>query len=121
MRIIKALKLSFAESIAENAAVPEASLGLAYAACGTEDFRSAGRVLGSALQPAAPYSIPALAFLCLPAAGILSLAEDEAQRAVELLALAFTQPQSPRGMLNRFSLDHAAAVRAKSWVYNRSL
>ena len=94
----------FAESIAENAAVPEASLGLAYAACGTEDFRSAGRLLGAALQPAAPYSIPALAFLCLPAAAILSLAEDEAQRAVELLALAFTQPQSPRGMLNRWPL-----------------
>jgi tetratricopeptide (TPR) repeat protein len=83
---------------------PEASLGLTFTACGQEDYKTASRYLGDALQPTSHYLIPAMVILCLPAAALILKDRGEIERAVELMALASEHPQSPHGLLQKLPL-----------------
>ena len=76
-------------------------IGLCLAACGLGEFQIAKDELRSALvSDRAPYYI----IQCLTLAAIILANEGEAERAVELLELAFHQPGKPKGWLEKLPL-----------------
>jgi predicted ATPase/DNA-binding CsgD family transcriptional regulator len=81
-----------------------ARLGLSIAACGAGNYASAKHDIRLALRQAAELRIPAFGLLCLPVIAIIMTAETLAERAVELLALAFTHPDSTLDWIKRWQL-----------------
>ena len=89
----------FEKVLSPSTASAEASLGLVFAACGLGDYTLARRCLQKVLGSSTPYHTPATADLVLPAAALILAHEGEWERAVELLALAFDHPVSPKDLL----------------------
>lgn len=92
-------------SISPNPNVPMiAQLGLAMAACGLENYAAACEHLAAWLKTGNPLHTPRGLLSCLPVLAILYANQDEAERAVEVLALAFTHPKSPTGWITQWPL-----------------
>lgn len=92
-------------SLSPNPNVPMiAQLGLAMAACGLENYPAAREHLAAWLKSDNPLHTPRGLLSCLPVLAILYASQDEAERAVEVLALAFTHPKSPTGWIAQWPL-----------------
>jgi ATP/maltotriose-dependent transcriptional regulator MalT len=90
------------EDILTAKAMPESSLGLTFASCGLGDYAAATQNLQDALQTSPPYLNPMMKILCAPAAAFILSNQGEAERAVELLALANHHPASPAELVQRW-------------------
>jgi predicted ATPase/DNA-binding CsgD family transcriptional regulator len=93
------------QSISPNPNVPMiAQLGLAMAACGLENYATARELLETWLKSGSPLHTLKGLLSCLPVLAILYANQDEAERAVEVLALALTHPKSPTGWIAQWPL-----------------
>lgn len=93
------------QSISPNPNVPMiAQLGLAMAACGLENYAAARERLKAWLKSGNPLHTPKGLLSCLPVVAILYASQEDGERAVEILALAFTHPQSPAGWIRQWPL-----------------
>jgi tetratricopeptide (TPR) repeat protein len=81
-----------------------AQLGLAMAACGLENYAAAREHIQTLLKSGSPWHTARGLTSCLPVLAILYANQDEAERAVEVLALAFTHPSSPTGWMEKWML-----------------
>lgn len=79
-------------------------LGLCLAACGLGELQTARQQLQQVLEMSRARKWPAVVAQCLPFAAIIKAKAGEAGRAVELLALAFHHPLSPKGWLEKWPL-----------------
>ena len=75
-------------------AVIFAQLGLSMAYCGIDDYWGAKTYLRAALRAAASLHNPGFNLLCLPVVALVRAAEGSSEQAVELMAAAFTHPES---------------------------
>jgi predicted ATPase/DNA-binding CsgD family transcriptional regulator len=80
------------------------NLGLAIACCGSQDMTSSKHYIREAMKQATALRIPAFIVLCLPLTSIVLAYEAEPERAVELLALAYTHPASSLGWIKKWPL-----------------
>ena len=85
-----------------NTFVPQ--LGLAMAACGLEDYAAVETHLQTLFSSGSPWHSTIGYASCLPVLAILYANQDEAERAVEVLALAFTHPSSPTRWMEKWIL-----------------
>jgi tetratricopeptide (TPR) repeat protein len=81
-----------------------AQLGLAMAACGLENYAAAREHIQTLLKSGSPWHTARGLMSCLPVLAILYASQDEAERAVEVLALAFTHPTSPTAWMEKWML-----------------
>jgi hypothetical protein len=81
-----------------------ASLPLAMAACGLEDYSLARQYLEMWITMPTPLQTPRGLLTCLPIIAILYADQGEAERATELFGLVFTHPQSPTPWLDKWAL-----------------
>jgi tetratricopeptide (TPR) repeat protein len=88
--------------------------GLAYAHCGLGDFSSAKRHLREALDTAIKNDAAGWQVQCLPAAALIAAGEEQLERAVELLSLAYHQPAGVTGWLEIFPLVTHLRTRLKT-------
>jgi hypothetical protein len=79
-------------------------MGLCLAACGLGEMQIARQQLQQVLEMSRARKWPAVMAQCLPFAAIIKANGTEAGRAVELLALAFHHPLSPKGWLEKWPL-----------------
>ena len=79
-------------------------LGLAIAACGTEDYHSVKQHILAALKISYQLQIPAFATLCLPVVAIVCAHNAEAENAIQYMALAFNHEASSPDWLAQWSL-----------------
>jgi ATP/maltotriose-dependent transcriptional regulator MalT len=111
----------FEKVLSDSTISAEASLGLAFVACGLGDYSLARQRLLKTLQSTSPYRTPAMANLVLPAAALILAHEGEKEPAVGLLALAYHHPTSPKGLLEKWPLltrfQSEAEVGLSSAVY----
>ncbi|MBZ0300278.1 MAG: LuxR C-terminal-related transcriptional regulator [Anaerolineae bacterium] len=104
-------------------------LGLAIAFCGTGSYPLARQQILAALQVASELHVPAFVTLCLPVVAIILAHEVEVERAIEVMALAFTHPAStPTWMeewpvLVRLRADLRLELGAESFgeIWNRGI
>jgi DNA-binding SARP family transcriptional activator/predicted ATPase len=106
-------------------------MGLCLAACGLGEMQTAKQYLVQVLDMSLARKWPAVMAQCLPFAAIIKANAGDLGRAVELLALAFHHPLSPRGWLDkwpllaRFRTDSEAvlppAVFVKAWEQGQAL
>lgn len=81
-----------------------AHLGLAIAGCGLEDYMSAKRNICLALKQSIKLHSPSFSILCLPVASIILAYDVNPESAVELIALAFTYPDSGLAWMKKWPL-----------------
>jgi predicted ATPase/DNA-binding CsgD family transcriptional regulator len=81
-----------------------AHLGLAMAACGLENYAAAREHIQTVLKSRNPWHTPRGLTSCLPVLAILYASQNEAEQAVEVLALALTHPMSPTGWMEKWML-----------------
>ena len=79
-------------------------MGLCLAACGLGEMQTAKEQLAQLLHMSLARRWPAVIAQCLPFAAIITADAGEAERAVELLSLAFHHPRSPKGWLKKWPL-----------------
>jgi predicted ATPase/DNA-binding CsgD family transcriptional regulator len=81
-----------------------AQLGLAMAGCGLENYAAAREHIQTLLKSGGLWHTARSLMSCLPVLAILYANQDEAERAVEVLALAFTHPTSPTAWMEKWTL-----------------
>lgn len=81
-----------------------AHFGLAMAACGLEDYAAAREHIQTLLTSGSPWHSTLGLVSCLPVLAILYANQNEAERAVEVLALALTHPTSLTGWMEKWML-----------------
>lgn len=81
-----------------------AQLGLALAACGLEEPDVARQYVQTLLSPHSFYHTSRGLLSCLPVLAVVYAHQNEAERAVEVLALAFTHPRSAIAWMERWPL-----------------
>jgi hypothetical protein len=81
-----------------------AHLGLSIAYCGVDDCRGAKHHIRLALKQAATLRISAFSLLCLPVMAIVFAFEGKGDIAVQLMALAFTHPDSTLDWIKKWPL-----------------
>jgi predicted ATPase/DNA-binding CsgD family transcriptional regulator len=91
-----------------------ASIGLAIAAYGLGEYQSACRYLIMALGNRGAKPSVVWLTLCLPTAAMMYAHRGYHERAVELLAFAFTHPVRATGWMERWQLLNQAMVALKS-------
>ncbi len=79
-------------------------LGLSIACCGVDDYGSAKHYIRAALTQAIALRIPAFCLLCLPVIALVAASEEKLETAVELMALAFTHPDSTLDWIKKWPL-----------------
>ncbi len=79
-------------------------MGLCLAACGLGEMQKARERLEQVLEMSLARQWPAVIAQCLPFAALITADAGEAERVVELLALAFHHPASPKGWLAKWPL-----------------
>ena len=81
-----------------------AQFGLAMAACGLEQYAVARAKVDDFLNSSSPFHTTKGYLSFLPVLAILCASQNEAGRAVEVLALAFTHPNSPTRWMEKWML-----------------
>ena len=81
-----------------------AQLGLAMAACGLENYAAAREHIQTLLKSGGLWHTARSLMSCLPVLAILYANQDEVERAVEVLGLAFTHPTSPTAWMEKWML-----------------
>jgi DNA-binding CsgD family transcriptional regulator len=79
-------------------------LGLAIAACGTEDYHAVKQHILAALKIGHQLQIPAFSTLCLPVVAIVCAHNAEVENAIKYMALAFNHEASSPDWLAQWSL-----------------
>jgi DNA-binding CsgD family transcriptional regulator len=108
-----------------------AALGLSISAIGVEDYEAASQFLAKALNYVATKQNRVWMIGCLSVAAVLIAHQGQKERAVELLALAFTHPFRASGWMAKWPLlnrrraslkdDLGADNYAAAWVRGKSL
>jgi tetratricopeptide (TPR) repeat protein len=99
-----------------NTYVPQ--LGLAMAACGLADYAAVETHLQTLFSSGSSWHSPIGYLSCLPVLAILYVSQDETERAVEVLALAFTHPSSSTQWMEKRARFRKPRIEAKSTLTN---
>ena len=111
----KAWDLSYESlELAPDPNVFAAQLGLAMAACGLENYAVAREYVQTLLRSGSTWNTARALMSCLPVLAILYANRGEAERAVEVLALAFTHPKSPTAWMEKWMLLNRLKTRLKT-------
>ncbi|MDX1411203.1 MAG: hypothetical protein R3351_03530, partial [Nitrospirales bacterium] len=89
-------------------------MGFCLAACGLGEMQAARQYLVQLLEMSLARKWTAVIAQCLPFAAVITADAGEAERAVELLALAFHHPLSPKGWLKKWPLLARLQVELKA-------